>query len=80
MLQTFKVIFDGRVFLPERTVNLVPNRHYVITVEDAPDADEPDAWDVLDALTGTVTAPEDWSLEHDHYLYGSPKLEGGVGG
>jgi hypothetical protein len=31
------------------------------------------AWDVLESLTGTVEAPTDWSSEHDHYLYGSPK-------
>ncbi len=31
------------------------------------------AWDVLESLTGTVEAPEDWSAEHDHYLYGTPK-------
>jgi len=32
-----------------------------------------DAWDVLESLTGTVEAPADWSAEHDHYLYGTPK-------
>jgi hypothetical protein len=32
-----------------------------------------DAWDVLESLTGTVPAPADWSAEHDHYLYGTPK-------
>lgn len=32
-----------------------------------------DAWDVLEALTGTIEAPPDWSAEHDHYLYGTPK-------
>lgn len=31
------------------------------------------AWDVLKSLTGTVDAPADWSAEHDHYLYGTPK-------
>ena len=31
------------------------------------------AWDVLESLTGTVEAPTDWSAEHDHYLYGTPK-------
>jgi hypothetical protein len=31
------------------------------------------AWDVLESLTGTVDAPVDWSAEHDHYLYGTPK-------
>lgn len=27
---------------------------------------------------GTVEAPEDWSLEHDHYIYGSPKRYQGL--
>ncbi len=31
------------------------------------------AWDALRSLTGTVEAPVDWSTEHDHYLYGTPK-------
>lgn len=31
------------------------------------------AWDVLESLTGTVEAPADWSAEHGHYLYGTPK-------
>lgn len=33
------------------------------------------AWDVLESLTGTVEAPTDWSAEHDHYLYGTPKRQ-----
>lgn len=31
------------------------------------------AWDVLESLTGTIEAPTDWSAEHNHYLYGTPK-------
>lgn len=31
------------------------------------------AWDTLEALTGTVEAPADWSAQHHHYLYGTPK-------
>ncbi|MGA7934977.1 MAG: hypothetical protein WCA35_15630 [Kovacikia sp.] len=31
------------------------------------------AWDVLESLAGAVEAPTDWSTEHDHYLYGTPK-------
>ncbi|MCY7406420.1 MAG: hypothetical protein LH631_03310 [Alkalinema sp. CAN_BIN05] len=34
---------------------------------------EPNAWDILEALTGTIEAPTDWSSEHDHYLYGTLK-------
>jgi hypothetical protein len=30
-------------------------------------------WDVIESLVGTVDAPVDWSIEHDHYLYGTPK-------
>lgn len=33
------------------------------------------AWDILESLTGTVEAPTDWSAEHDHYLYGTPKRQ-----
>ncbi|MFE4105044.1 hypothetical protein [Almyronema epifaneia] len=32
-----------------------------------------DAWDILESMTGTIEAPADWSVEHDHYLYGTPK-------
>lgn len=34
-----------------------------------------DAWDVLESLTGTVEAPTDWSQEHNHYLYSTPKRQ-----
>jgi hypothetical protein len=32
------------------------------------------AWDVLESFAGTVEASADWSQEHDHYLYGTPKI------
>jgi hypothetical protein len=31
------------------------------------------AWDVLESIAGTVEAPVDWSAQHEHYLYGTPK-------
>lgn len=34
---------------------------------------EGNAWDVLETLTGTIEAPSDWSIQHHHYLYGTPK-------
>ncbi len=30
-------------------------------------------WDVLDEFSGNVEGPDDWSQEHDHYIYGTPK-------
>lgn len=35
-----------------------------------------DALSVLEALAGSIEAPADWSAEHDHYLYGTPKRAG----
>ena len=35
----------------------------------------PNAWDILESLTGSIEAPADWSSEHDHYLYGTPKQQ-----
>jgi hypothetical protein len=40
------------------------------------DADIPKGgglWDFLERTAGTVEMPADWSSEHDHYLYGTPK-------
>ena len=34
-----------------------------------------DGWDKINALIGTADAPEDWALEHNHYLYNTPKLQ-----
>lgn len=73
MIKTLNVIFDGKVFMPEEPVDLEPNTNYVVTIEYKKNLDKKDLWDVLDNLTGTVEGPEDWSKEHDHYLYGTPK-------
>ena len=31
------------------------------------------AWDILQQSAGSLEMPADWSAEHDHYLYGTPK-------
>jgi hypothetical protein len=67
-------VFDGRVLRPDSPLDLEPNMRYVVTIQDGaalPSAG--DMWDVLEALVGSVDAPEDWAGEHDHYLYGTPK-------
>ena len=48
---------------------------FVDTEEKNTDTDSSDAFDVLEKLTGTVEAPEDWAVQHDHYLYGTPRKE-----
>ena len=74
MTQKAIVVFDGKVLHPDAPLNLIPHNRYLITIQEAPDSlEDSDAWDVLEALTGIVEAPSDWSAEHDHYLYGTPK-------
>lgn len=36
-----------------------------------PESSEP--WDIIEGLIGTLDGPQDWSSQHDHYLYGTPK-------
>jgi len=70
------VVFDGSVLLPDAPLDLTPNTRYVVVIQEliSPSI-KGDAWDVLEAMTGTIEAPLDWSSEHDHYLYGTPKRE-----
>ena len=74
MTKTLEAVFDGEVFRPEGKIDLIPNRQYILIIKEKDE--EPDslsAWDILDRLTGTVEAPQDWAFEHDHYLYGVPR-------
>lgn len=80
MLQTFTAVYDGQTLKPDTLVDLELNKRYVISVQEstADEGDEGSAWQVLESLAGTLDAPEDWSVEHNHYLYGTPKRGGGV--
>lgn len=74
MNRTMTAIFDGQVLRFYTPPDLEPNTRYKITIESVLPGDvTEDAWDVLEKLAGTVDAPPDWSSEHDHYLYGTPK-------
>jgi hypothetical protein len=78
MLEKLTVTYDGSVFYPEETLNLEPNTRYTIQIisqEGGVEMAQGNAWDVLEEMAGTYEAPEDWSSEHDHYLYGTPKRE-----
>ncbi|MDI6884759.1 MAG: hypothetical protein QMD22_00120 [archaeon] len=66
-------VFDGKVLRPETAVDLEPNARYLVTIERKEERNEQSLWDVLSTLSGTVEGPEDWSEEHDHYVYGTPK-------
>jgi hypothetical protein len=48
---------------------------FVTTLQEQHSPTSGNAWDMLESLTGSVEAPADWSAEHDHYLYGTPKQQ-----
>jgi hypothetical protein len=76
MLEKVTVTYDGSAFYPETPLNLKPNTRYTIQIISQEQQTEPtdkNAWDLLEDMAGTYEAPEDWSREHDHYLYGTPK-------
>ena len=61
---------DGKYYV---AVDLEPNARYLVTIERKEERGEQSLWDVLSRFSGTVEGPEDWSEEHDHYVYGTPK-------
>ena len=76
MSQTVTAIYDGHVLRPEEPVDLEPNRRYRLILEpDVSSERTGDAWDALERLASTIDAPSDWSSEHNHYLYGTPKRQ-----
>ena len=74
-MKTLHAFFDGKVLRPEDTVNLEPNVRYLVTIEPEhkEEKGKQSLWDVLSESSGKVEGPKDWSEEHDHYLYGTPK-------
>ena len=81
MSQTLTAVFDGEALRPDSPLDLERNKRYLITIASEEALEEiakgdMNAWAALSALIGTIEAPEDWSAEHDHYLYGTPKQAG----
>ncbi len=74
MEETVEVFFDGQVFRPISKVNLIPNMKYILQIKKKETSSE-NVFDILEKLTGTVEAPEDWALNHDHYLYKEQFIE-----
>ena len=67
-------VYDGQVLRPDAPLDLELDKRYIITIQpDGKASPQEDAWDILESLAGSIEAPSDWSIEHDHYLYGTPK-------
>ena len=47
----------------------------MIPMTTLPDIDDPTGWKAAEALIGFIDdAPADMAEQHDHYLYGRPKV------
>jgi hypothetical protein len=78
----FNAHFDGRNICPDEPIALPENVPLRITVDEAviKPADSNGLLDLFDRLedkAGLIDGPSDWSIEHDHYLYGAPKKSAG---
>ncbi len=61
MIKKVTVVFDESVSSPDAPLDLTPNTCYVIVIQELISAPvEGDAWDVLEAMMGTIEAPPDW--------------------
>jgi hypothetical protein len=73
-VKTLTAVFDGKALCLDESADLEVNGRYeVIVGAKVPDGGRPSAWDILEEMKGSVSMPEDWSAETDHYLYGTPK-------
>jgi len=77
MTVTLTATFDGKVLRPDQALKLPKDSRYLITLVKIPESpeynSEETALDVLKKYAGSIEMPPDWSEEHDHYLYGTPK-------
>ncbi|MCX6359868.1 MAG: hypothetical protein NT029_08685 [Armatimonadetes bacterium] len=73
MTHTLTAVYDGSVFRPDGDVPVAANSRCRITVEWASAPAQESVLDALTALAGTLDQPADWSVEHDHYIYGTAK-------
>ncbi|MGA3039170.1 MAG: hypothetical protein ABSF54_00115 [Bryobacteraceae bacterium] len=70
------LITDGKVIVPDETLDLPPNQALEVRIEsiraDTPAEESALSWIAENACEGPHL-PSDLSHQHDHYLYGVPK-------
>ena len=74
-----KAHFDGKVIIPDESVDLPKDQPLIAQIRVAPSNKKRRRQSVLDWLAENAVAddslPSDLSYQHDHYLYGTPKRE-----
>ena len=70
---TVKATFYGSTFTFHDSINLEPNTEYILTIEKEERMEVESPVEILRKYAGSVHGPPDWSMEHDHYIHGTPK-------
>ena len=75
MTQTLYATFDGHVFTPERSIDLIPNERYLIRIEVQPKQKPKREKKILQRISARAKdlGVSDLAAQHDHYLYGTEK-------
>lgn len=79
MVTTLRARFDGKVIVPVGPVDLPVDREFTFHVDvEAPQSPGKSSAQRLAeklAARSNSNLPADFSAQHDHYLYGTPKRE-----
>lgn len=67
--------FDGKQIQLDEPVKLKPDTRLLITVLNEEKPEDKTLFELLEAPIGNIEGPEDWSVNHDHYLYGVSKKQ-----
>lgn len=76
MSQTITAHFDGETIVPHDPVSLPVGQELRVTLEPAVPEEEPEVGpfaDLAEIGIDDPSLPTDLSVNHDHYLYGTPK-------
>jgi hypothetical protein len=71
--KAIRATYDGKSFQVSDPVDIAPNSECLIYIEEIQQKETEDAIDFLFSIAGTAHGPVDQSIEHDLYLYETPK-------
>ena len=71
--KAIRATYDGHSFHVTDPIDIAPNSECIIYVDEVQNQKYEDAIDYLFSIAGSAHGPSDLSIEHDHYLYGTPK-------
>jgi hypothetical protein len=72
MSTSFSAHYDGRVIVPDEPVSLPIGQKLQLRVETSAES-QPQFAELKKFAADLPDSPGDLSMQHDHYLYGTPK-------